>query len=69
MKKTRKTEVEQKTMEIHIRNSKLEEYETIETIMKQAQQMHIDWQPDLYIIVSSLRTSAKLIFRIFRHAR
>lgn len=43
-----KTEVEQKTMEIPIRNSKLEEYETIETIMKQAQQMHIDWRPDIY---------------------
>ena len=35
-------------MEIHIRNSKLEEYKTIETIMKQAQQMHIDWRPDIY---------------------
>lgn len=44
----RKTEIEHKTMEIHIRNSKLEEYKTIETIMKQAQQMHIDWRPDIY---------------------
>ena len=35
-------------MEIHIRNSKLEDYETIEAIMKQAQQMHIDWRPDIY---------------------
>lgn len=35
-------------MEIHVRNSKLEEYKSIETIMKQAQQMHIDWRPDIY---------------------
>ncbi len=35
-------------MKIHIRNSRLEEYKTIETIMKQAQQMHIDWRPDIY---------------------
>lgn len=35
-------------MEIHIRNAKLDEYKTVETIMKQAQQMHIDWRPDIY---------------------
>ncbi|MDE6128243.1 MAG: GNAT family N-acetyltransferase [Lachnospiraceae bacterium] len=35
-------------MEIHIRSAKLNEYETIETIMKQVQQMHIDWRPDIY---------------------
>ena len=35
-------------MEIHIRNSKSEDYKTVETIMKQVQQMHIDWRPDIY---------------------
>lgn len=35
-------------MGIHIRNSKLEEYEAIESMMKQVQQMHIDWRPDIY---------------------
>lgn len=35
-------------MEIHIRNSRLDEYERVETIMKQVQQMHIDWRPDIY---------------------
>lgn len=35
-------------MEIHIRNSKLDEYKTVETIMKQVHQMHIDWRPDNY---------------------
>lgn len=35
-------------MEIHIRNSKLDEYKTVESIMKQVQQMHIDWRPDVY---------------------
>ena len=35
-------------MEIHIRNAKSGEYNTVETIMKQAQQMHIDWRPDIY---------------------
>lgn len=35
-------------MEIRIRNSKLDEYEAVETIMKQVQQMHIAWRPDLY---------------------
>ena len=35
-------------MEIHIRNARLDDYKIIETIMKQAQQMHIDWRPDIY---------------------
>ena len=35
-------------MQIHIRNARLDEYQTIETIMKQAQQLHIDWRPDIY---------------------
>lgn len=35
-------------MNIHIRNSKLGDYKTVETIMKQVQQMHIDWRPDIY---------------------
>ena len=35
-------------MEIYIRNSRLDEYEKVETIMKQVQQMHIDWRPDIY---------------------
>lgn len=35
-------------MEIHIRNAREDEYKAVEEIMKQAQQMHIDWRPDLY---------------------
>lgn len=35
-------------MGIHIRNARLEDYSAIEAIMKQAQQMHIDWRPDIY---------------------
>lgn len=35
-------------MEIGIRNARLDEYKTVETIMKQVQQMHIDWRPDIY---------------------
>ena len=35
-------------MKIHIRNAELDEYQTVETIMKQVQQMHIDWRPDIY---------------------
>ena len=35
-------------MEIYIRNLKLEEYTIVETMMKQIQQMHIDWPPDIY---------------------
>lgn len=35
-------------MKIYIRNARLDEYKTIEKIMKQVQQMHIDWRPDIY---------------------
>lgn len=35
-------------MEIHIRNAKPDEYKTVEAIMKQVQQLHIDWRPDIY---------------------
>lgn len=35
-------------MEINIRNSKLDEYETVEAIMKQVQQLHVNWRPDIY---------------------
>lgn len=35
-------------MQIHIRKATLEEYKAVEIIMKQAQQMHISWRPDIY---------------------
>lgn len=35
-------------MKIDIRNARLDEYKTVEAIMKQVQQMHIDWRPDIY---------------------
>lgn len=35
-------------MDIHIRNATLNDYNTVQTIMKQVQQMHIDWRPDIY---------------------
>lgn len=35
-------------MEIYIRNARADEYESVETIMKQVQQMHIEWRPDIY---------------------
>lgn len=35
-------------MEIHIRTAKPDEYNTAEAIMKQVQQLHIDWRPDIY---------------------
>lgn len=35
-------------MEISIRNARLGEYKKTEAIMKQVQQMHIDWRPDIY---------------------
>lgn len=35
-------------MEIHIRNAEINDYNTVQTIMKQVQQMHIDWRPDIY---------------------
>ena len=33
---------------IRIRNAKLDEYESVEAIMKQVQQMHVVWRPDIY---------------------
>lgn len=35
-------------MKIQIRNARLDEYQKIEAIMKQVQQMHIGWRPDIY---------------------
>lgn len=35
-------------MNILIRNSKLDEYKKVETIMKQVQQFHIELRPDIY---------------------
>ena len=35
-------------MEIQIRHPKLSEYDEVEAIMKQVQQMHVDWRPDIY---------------------
>lgn len=35
-------------MEIHIRNAEIDDYKTVEAIMKQAQQLHINWRPDIY---------------------
>lgn len=34
-------------MNIHIRNARLDEYNTAEAIMKQVHQMHVDWRPDI----------------------
>lgn len=31
-----------------IRLAKISDYDAVETIMKQVQQLHIDWRPDLY---------------------
>lgn len=35
-------------MNIHIRNANIDDYQTVEAIMRQVQQMHIDWRPDIY---------------------
>ena len=35
-------------MDINIRNAKPDEYKAVEKIMKQVQQMHINWRPDIY---------------------
>ena len=35
-------------MEINIRNARLDEYKTVEIIMKQVQKMHIEWRSDIY---------------------
>ena len=35
-------------MNIHIRNATMNDYQAVEMIMQQVQQMHIDWRPDIY---------------------
>lgn len=35
-------------MDILIRSARLLEYEKVEALMEQVQQMHIDWRPDIY---------------------
>ena len=35
-------------MKINIRNAQSGNYKSIEAIMRQAQQLHIDWRPDIY---------------------
>lgn len=35
-------------MEIRVRSARQDEYEIVESIMKQVQQMHIEWRPDVY---------------------
>ena len=35
-------------MNIHIRNANIDDYQTVEAIMRQVKQMHIDWRPDIY---------------------
>lgn len=35
-------------MEIHIRNARQDDYQRVESLMKQVQQMHINWRPDIY---------------------
>lgn len=35
-------------MKINIRNAKSGDYPAVETIMKQVQQMHVGWRPDIY---------------------
>lgn len=35
-------------MDIHIRNATIDDYQSAETIMRQVQQLHIDWRPDIY---------------------
>ena len=34
-------------MDIHIRNATIDDYQTAEAIMRQVQQLHIDWRPDI----------------------
>ena len=38
----------EKNMDIHIRTAKLEDYNAVETIMKQVHQLHVHWRPDVY---------------------
>lgn len=35
-------------MKIHIRNAAIDDYQAVDAIMQQVQQMHIDWRPDIY---------------------
>lgn len=35
-------------MKIYIRSARADEYKTVENIMRQVQQMHIGWRPDIY---------------------
>ena len=35
-------------MNILIRNAKPEDYEAVESIMRQVHRMHVDWRPDIY---------------------
>lgn len=35
-------------MEIRIRRAELNDYQAVEAIMKQVQQLHIGWRPDIY---------------------
>lgn len=35
-------------MNIHIRKANIDDYQAVEAIMRQVQQMHIDWRPDIY---------------------
>lgn len=36
------------TMNIQIRSARLNDYRAAEAIMKQVQQMHVNWRPDIY---------------------
>lgn len=35
-------------MNIQIRHANIDDYQAVEVIMQQVQQMHIDWRPDIY---------------------
>lgn len=35
-------------MNIKIRHANIDDYQAVEVIMRQVQQMHIDWRPDIY---------------------
>ena len=61
-------------MKIHIRNARPDEYHTVETIMKQVQQMHIDWRPDIYKYSETVlplevyeQAVAGILFIVYRH--
>ena len=38
----------EKNIDIHIRTAKLEDYNAVESIMKQVHQLHVHWRPDVY---------------------